>query len=294
MDFKGAYARALRGVRDDVRLYLVAISSLTVAFLCLDGALLGVANLSALAERWGHSDRMSVYLRDDAPEVDVSRLTKALSEHPSVAKASYQSAEVSRARFLEGTQDGNTLRELPRSAFPATIELELKPKTAPAALTQLAERVTAQRSLVEDVDTYESWFERIAALIGAGRSLVVVLASLVLACVLAIVANTIRLAVASRREEIEVLKMCGATNAFVRAPFVLEGTAQGVCAALLSLAVLAIAFFALRSEVGGALHAFLDMQPVFLSPLVMAGLLVTGGAVGALGSALSVRRYIRV
>ena len=127
-----------------------------------------------------------------------------------------------------------------------------------------------------------------------GRTLVMVLASLVLVCVMAIVANTIRLAVASRREEIEVLKMCGATNAFVRAPFVLEGTAQGVCAALLSLAVLALAFFAARAEVGGALHAFLDMQPVFLSPLVMLGLLVAGGAVGALGSALSVRRYIRV
>jgi cell division transport system permease protein len=294
MDFKGAYARALRGVREDVRLYLVAISSLTVAFLCLDGALLGVANLSALAERWGHSDRMSVYLRDDAPEVDVSRLTMALQQHPSIAKANYQSAEVSRAHFLDGTQNGNALRDLPRSAFPATIEIELKPSVNAKALAQIAESVAAQRSIVEEVDTYRSWFERIASLIGAGRTLVIVLASLVLACVMAIVANTIRLAVASRREEIEVLKMCGATNAFVRAPFVLEGTAQGVSAALLSIGVLALAFFALRAEVGGALHAFLDMQPVFLSPLVMLGLLVAGGAVGALGSVLSVRRYIRV
>ncbi|HEX5658869.1 MAG TPA: FtsX-like permease family protein [Polyangiales bacterium] len=291
MDFKGAYVRALRGVREDVRLYLVAISSLTVAFLCLGGALLGVANLTALSERWGRSDRMSIYLRDDAPEVDVSRLTMALQEHPAVAKANYNSAEVSRARFLDGN---SALRDLPRSAFPATIELELKPNAHPKALTQIAESVAAQRSVVEEVDTYRSWFERIAALIGAGRTLVIVLASLVLACVMAIVANTIRLAVASRREEIEVLKMCGATNAFVRAPFVLEGTAQGLCAALLSLGVLALAFFALRAEVGGALRSFLDMQPVFLSPLVMLGLLVAGGAVGAAGSALSVRRYIRV
>jgi cell division transport system permease protein len=294
MDFKGAYARARRGVREDVRLYLVAISSLTVAFLCLDGALLGVANLGALAERWGHSDRMSVYLRDDASDVEVSRLTLALSEHSAVAKANYQSAEVARVRFLDGRNSGDVLRELPRSTFPATIELELKPKADAKALTQLAESVSAQRALVEDVDTYGSWFERIRALIGAGRTLVLAVASLVLACVMAIVANTIRLAVASRREEIEVLKMCGATNAFVRAPFVLEGTAQGVCAALLSLAVLALAFFPLRAEVGGALRAFLDMQPVFLSPLMMTGLLVAGGAVGALGSALSVRRYIRV
>jgi cell division transport system permease protein len=294
MDFKGVWARAWRGVREDVRLYLVAISSLTVAFMCLGGALLGVANLSALSERWGHSHRMSVYLRDDAPEVDVSRLTMVLQEHPAVQKANYQSAEVSRARFLEGTQNGNTLRDLPRSAFPSTIEVEFKPNADERALNEVAERVGAQRSVVEEVDTYRSWFERIASLIGAGRTLVAVLASLVLVCVMAIVANTIRLAVAGRKEEIEVLKMCGATNAFVRAPFVLEGTAQGVCAALLSLAVLALAFYVLRSEVGSALHAFLDMQPVFLSPLAMAGLLVAGGLVGAAGSALSVRRYIAV
>lgn len=294
MDFKGAYARAVRGVREDVRLYLVAISSLTVAFLCLDGALLGVANLSALAERWGHSDRMSVYLRDGAPDVDVSRLTLALSEHPAIARANYQSAEIARAKFLEGSASNDALRDVPRSAFPATIELELKRGIEARVLAEIAERVAAQRSLVEDVDTYRSWFDRIASLIVAGRTLVVVLASLVLACVMAIVANTIRLAVASRREEIEVLKMCGATNSFVRAPFVLEGTAQGVCAALLSLLVLGLAFFVLRSEIGGAVHAFLDMQPVFLSPLVMAGSLLAGGAVGALGSALSVRRYIRV
>ncbi len=293
MDFKGAYARALRGVREDVRLYLVAVSSLTVAFLCLDGALLGVSNLNALAERWGQSDRMTVYLRDGASEVEVSRLTMALSEQPVIAKASYQSAEVSRVRFLEGTPNKD-LRELPRSAFPATIELELKPKTSADAVARIVASVTAQRSLVEEVDTYHSWFERIASLIVAGRTLVMVLATLVLVCVMAIVANTIRLAVASRREEIEVLKMCGATNAFVRAPFVLEGTAQGVCAAVLSLGVLALAFFVLRAEVGGTLHTFLDMQPVFLSPLVMLGLLAAGGAVGAAGSALSVRRYIRV
>jgi cell division transport system permease protein len=291
---KGVYARASRGVREDVRLYLVAISSLTVAFCCLGGALLGVANLSALADRWGHSHRMSVYLRDDAPEVDVSRLTMALSEHPAVLKASYASAELSRARFLEGTPNDDTMRGLPRAAFPATIEVEFKVQASDRQLAEVAQKVASQKSVVDEVDTYRNWFERIASLIGAGRALVLVLASLVLACVMAIVANTIRLAVASRREEIEVLKMCGATNAFVRAPFVLEGAAQGMCAAVLSLAVLALAFLVLRAEVGATLHAFLDMQPVFLSPLVMAALLLAGGLVGAAGSALSVRRYIAV
>ena len=97
MDIKTIYARARRGVREDVKLYLVAVSSLTVAFLCLATALLGVANLAELAERWGHTHRMSVYLRDGAAAADVAKLTSALSALPSVQHAEYASAELARA-----------------------------------------------------------------------------------------------------------------------------------------------------------------------------------------------------
>jgi cell division transport system permease protein len=294
MDIKNIYARARRGVREDVRLYLVAISSLTVAFLCLATALLGVANLSELSDHWGRTHRMSVYLHDGAPAADIARLTSVLSTLPSVQHAQYASAELAREQFLRGNDTSSELRELPQSAFPASIEVEFLRSASAQQIEDVARKVALQRAVVEDVDTYGSWFQRVGTLVSAGRSLALGLGALVLLCVMAVVANTIRLAVANRKEEIEVLKMCGATNGFVRAPFVLEGSLQGFVAALLALLLLTIAYLVLHDQVDATLRAFAGMQLVFLPPLVTAGLLLGGAAVGALGSAWSVRRYISV
>ena len=294
MDIKSIYARAARGVRDDLKLYLVAVSSLSVAFLCLGAALLGVVNLGELAERWGRTHRISVYLRDDAADADVARLSAALRQVPHVAEAAHVRAEQARARFLEGTRDARALTALPTSAFPASVEVTFTAAARDAQIEEVARKVALQRGLVEDVDTYDSWFRQLGGLLGLGRALALGIGALVLLCVVAVVANTIRLAVANRRDEIEVLKMCGATDAFVRAPFVLEGTLQGLGAALLALIVLLGGYLALRTHVDGALGAFAGMRLVFLSPAMAIGLLLGGALVGALGSLLSVRRYVAV
>ena len=294
MDIKTIYARARRGVRDDARLYLIAISSLTVAFLCLATALLGLANLSALSERWGTTHRMSVYVRDDAKSADVSELTRVLSALPLVERADYVSPARAREQMMAGAGDVATLDAVPESAFPASIEVVFAAGATPRRIQEAARKVAEYRAVVDDVDTYQSWFERVAALVGAARALAVAIGVLVVLCVLAVVAGTIRLAVGSRRAEIEVLKMCGATDAFVRAPFVLEGTLQGFFAALCSLALLLTAYLALRGEIDPSLASFAGMRLVFLHPLVVLALLLGGALVGALGSALSVRRYIAV
>jgi cell division transport system permease protein len=275
VELKSIYARARRGLREDARLYVVAVSSLTVAFLCLGTALLGVANLGELAERWGRTHRMSVAL-------------------PSVERAEYASAERAREQFLRDSAHQKELRDLPKSAFPASIEVAFAQRATEAEIEEVARTVAVQRTVVEDVDTSRSWFQRIGALVGAGHVAALCLGALVLLCVMAVVANTIRLAVANRREEIEVLKMCGATDSFVRAPFVLEGTLQGFVAALLALLLLLAAFLAVRGEIDGTLQAFAGMQLVFLRPYIAASLLLGGAIVGAVGSVLSVRRYIAV
>jgi cell division transport system permease protein len=294
VELKSIYARARRGLREDSRLYVVAVSSLTVAFLCLGTALLGVTNLSELAERWGRTHRMSVYLRDDAPEADIARLTSALAALPAVQHAEYESAERAREQFLRDSRHKDELRELPKSAFPASIEVAFARRATDAQIEDVAQKLAGQRAVVEDVDTYRSWFQRIGTLVDAGHAAALCLGALVLLCVMAVVANTIRLAVANRREEIEVLKMCGATDSFVRAPFVLEGTLQGLVAALLALLLLLGAFLAVRGEIDGTLQAFAGMQLVFLQPLIALALLLGGAAVGAIGSVLSVRRYISI
>ena len=147
---------------------------------------------------------------------------------------------------------------------------------------------------VAEVETYRGWFERLESLIQTGRAVAGIIALLVSLCVVAVIANTIKLAVARRKQEIEVMKLCGATDAFVRGPFLIEGVFQGAVSSLIALTVLVIGFLVMRDDLDTTLAALTGIRFAFLSPLTLVSLFVAGGLVGALGSALSLRRYLAV
>ncbi len=292
-DWKTIVARAKRGLREELRLYLVAISSLSVAFLCVGGALLFDANMGALAERWGQSGRMSIYLKTDAVASDVAQLQGVLEALPEVSAVEHLSSEQARSAFLEDSEMVADLASLPAEAFPPSLEVSLAAGTSLERSGAIATRVGEFRA-VSDVESYRGFFDRLQALMVAGRGVAGLLAFLVALCVLAVIGNTIRLAVARRRGEIEVMKLCGATDRFVRSPFVLEGTFQGIAAALLAVVVLIGSFLVLRHHIDGSVAALTGIQATFIDPLMLVALIIGGGVVGAIGSALSLRRYLAV
>lgn len=285
--------RARRGLRDDLRLYVIAVSSLAVAFVCLGAALLALSNLGTLSDELGHSRALTVYLRDGARQGDVDQLRLTLETLPEVEAVELVPAEEARERFLRDAELPEELAGLPVEAFPASLEVSLGRETSPARIRHVASRV-ASLGAVEDVETYQRWFDQLAALVTTGRGVAAGVALLVLVCVLAVVANTIRLAVASRRREVEVMKLCGATDDFVRGPFLLEGAFQGFAAALLASALLFVAFLALRGQVDATVGTFTGVQLSFLPVGAVLALVLGGTLVGAAGSALALRRYLEV
>lgn len=293
MEMKQLITRARRGLREEMRLYLVAVSSLAVAFLCLGGALLALTNLSAIAQAWGQSSRMTVYLRDGAEPEDVAQLRTLVESLPEVSSAQVLSSAEARAQFLEHSDVEAGLAALPAEVFPASLEITLADGITAPRSARIAERL-AQFRAVSDVETYRGWFSRLESLLHAGRAVAGALALLVALCVLAVIGNTIRLAVARRREEIEVMKLCGATDEFVRGPFVLEGSFQGFMSALLAVMLLMAGFLVVRDELDATVAALTGVRAAFLHPAALVALTLGGAAVGAVGSALSLRRYLAV
>lgn len=293
MGLKTAIIRARRGLRDDLRLYLVAVSSLAVAFLCLGVALLAVANLSAVAQRWGDSGRLSVYLVDGAQAKDIEQLRSVVEGLSEVRSVEYLTSAQARQRFLQHAEIDEDLSALPADVFPASLEVQLRSGVPVQRVDAIAQRI-GQLGAVQDVQSYRGWFDKLDSLLTAGRGVAGGLALLVLVCVIAVVGNTIRLAVAGRREEIEVMKLCGATDAFVRRPFVVEGAFQGLLAAAIALVLLLVGFLLLRGVVDESVATLTGVRAVFLNPLVALLLVVGGAGIGALGSALSLRRYLAV
>ena len=142
MELSAAISRAKRGFRDDIRLHLVAIASLIVAFLCLGTALLSVANLSRIAERWGESKHVTVYLTDKSKETDIAQLRLVLETLREVESVAYVSAAQARKQFAEQANLGN-LSSLPPDAFPASLELALREGVSQDRVSKIAERVQA-------------------------------------------------------------------------------------------------------------------------------------------------------
>jgi cell division transport system permease protein len=293
MDLSSLIARARRGLREELRLYLVAISSLSVAFLCLGGALLALTNLSSMADQWGRTGRMTVYLAENAQASDIAQLRVVLEGLPEIDAVAHVTAEAARRQFVEQSDLGAEVSQLPADVFPASLEVTLHEGVVIQRANAISERVARFRGVAE-VETYRGWFERLESLIQTGRAVAGIIALLVSLCVVAVIANTIKLAVARRKQEIEVMKLCGATDAFVRGPFLIEGVFQGAVSSLIALTVLVIGFLVMRDDLDTTLAALTGIRFAFLSPLTLVSLFVAGGLVGALGSALSLRRYLAV
>jgi cell division transport system permease protein len=286
--------RARRGMVREWRLHTLSIFSLAVAFVCLGAALLVVTNLRAVEERWAHAGRASVYLKEGATQDEVEALRGALALVPGVTGVRYLSSGDARAEFGRRELERNpALAALPAEAFPASIELDVAPNMPDAELADMVAKVKSLPS-VDDVETYQSWTERLARLVRGGVAASGLLAVVVLAAVLAVVGSTMRLALQRRRTEVEVLKLVGATDAFVRNPFVVEGSVQGAVGAAAAIVLLGALFLLVRGRLDGELAALVGVEPAFLPWPIALGMVALGALLGAGAAAASLRKMVAV
>ena len=286
--------RARRGVVREWRLHALSVFSLSVAFVCLGSALLVVTNLRAVEQRWAHAGRASVYLKDGATQDEVDALRDALARVPGVKGARYLSSGDARAEFGMREVDGRReLAALPVEAFPASIEIDVSSDIPEADLSDMVAKMK-QLPAVDGVETYQSWTDKLARLVRGGVAASALLALVVLASVLAVVGSTMRLALQRRRSEVEVLKLVGATDGFVRNPFIVEGSLQGAAGAMAAIVLLAALFLVVRGRLDSELAALIGVEPSFLPWPVAVAMVVLGAALGAVAALASVRRLVTV
>ncbi|MCB9709179.1 MAG: hypothetical protein H6714_10365 [Myxococcales bacterium] len=291
MDIRTLIKRSKRGVSENKHAYAISTVSLAVAFLCLATALLAITNLSQMTNRWNQSHRLTVYLREGARSADIQQLRLALTGSPEIERVEYLDSHQAREAFLKDIEAHSEFQAVPEEAFPASLELHIAGDVSSAHMTRLAKRITHFLA-VEDIETYAASFKPLEVLLSLARGAAGALALLVALCVIAVVANTVRLAVSTRAEEMYILKLCGATDRFVRSPLLLEGAFQGFLASTLAMLVLGIAFMSMRAPIDAALFAFMGVHPSFLSIWSILLLVVAATAMGVLGSFLSVRRHL--
>jgi cell division transport system permease protein len=276
------------------RLHALSVFSLAVAFVCLGAALLVLTNLRAVEERWSHAGRASIYLKENASQADIDSFKAALASVPGVSQVRYVSSGQARADFgQEEIAKAADLAALPVEAFPASLEIEVKPDMPAADLEDMVAKIR-QLPAVDDVETYQSWTERLARLVRGGVAAAALLAVVVFASVLAVIGSTMRLALQRRKTEVEVLRLVGATDGFVKGPFLIEGSAQGALGALGALTLLGALFLVVRGRLDGELAALIGVDPTFLPWPVALGMVGAGAVLGMTAAALGLRKLVAV
>jgi cell division transport system permease protein len=282
--------RALDAMRRGPYVAIVGTATIFVAVFSIGLFAAAVGGGQRLLEAWAGEVRIAVYLKPGADLVLAREEALRMAEGRHVVAVTSAAALKRLAQSL-GDQ-AHVLEGVGSDVLPDSVEVEA-PGISLAGARELAERLRTVTG-ADEVDYGNAWLEKLERFVDRAR-----FASIFMLCALSLatavlVSNTLRLAVFARREEIEIMKLVGATDAFIGAPFLLEGLLQGFAGGLLAagalLATYAAAAPRLRAAVTLAENLTLEAT---LPPSHLALLVGGGAAIGLLASTLAVLRYLK-
>ena len=264
---------------------LLSTLTIALALFVLGGFLIVTANLERLGSEWSNAAELSVYLKDDITPAERRAVEAVLAPSQLISGHEYVSKADALARFKQTFGDlAAAVDGIGTNPLPASLEVRLRPGPGVSgAVDSLGARVRTMAG-VADVRYDRQWLTRVLSAINVIRGIGLVLGSVLAIAAALTVANVVRLALYARREELDIMNLVGAPQAYVRGPFVMEGVLQGGLGALVALAALGAAFLALRGRYLLPLASALNVSSIHFLPVGLCVALVAGGmAVGCLG-----------
>jgi len=229
-----------------------------------------------------------------ATTADIKDVEQKALGSPLVSEVKVIGAEEARDRFQKNFPDlKDILANLKINPFPSSLEARLK-DTASAS-GEIAKFVQDVRRMkgVQDVQFNQDWVNKMQSLSRLAKAVGFFLGGILMLASFFIISNVIKLNVIARKNEIEILRLVGATNVFIRIPFLFEGIALGVMGSVISLVFLLLAIMLFPVYIGslGVLQQLLNFRYLSLSQAL--GLVSAGGAIGCLGSLSSVSKFLK-
>jgi cell division transport system permease protein len=262
--------------------------------LALPAALyLAVANMRIVTAGLDDTVQLSVYLELETSPADARALSERIARMPGVAAAELVSPEEGLAEFRKVSGIGDALEALTENPLPWLVKIRpAPPRDSAAAVEAMAKEIRGLDG-VDLVEADTAWVRRLHALEATLQQLVIVVGALLALGVLGVVGNTIRLEIDGRRAEIEVTKLVGGSNAFVRRPFLYSGLWQGFLGGALAVGLVAAGMYALEPFVARLAAAYGSSFGLRGLALDEWPLLILGGAVlGFLGAWLAAAYHL--
>jgi cell division transport system permease protein len=245
------FRETLQGLRRNGLVSFAAVSTAFIALFLLGGALLVGKEVGLLIQKSEANVEVSIYLRDDISPTQQQHLADLLNGMPEVSSIHYESKDEAYRRFQQIFNNQKQLTQnVSKDALPASFRVKLKD---PEQFQLVATRLAGQPGIDKIVDQRDL-LKRLFAVTRVFRVGVLAVAIIMLISAGALIGNTVRMAVFARRKEIGIMRLVGATNWFIRTPFLIEGVIEGLLgagAAIVGLFIMKVAFVdPLRGQIG--------------------------------------------
>ncbi len=250
-------------------------------------------NVRSLVSNWENTHQISVYLKSGINEVEALNLAKRIQSWQEVERIEFISAQQALLEFRKNSGLGDAIDALKQNPLPAVIVVQPQAGITEVKRIKKLEQRLGNLNQVDLAQLDMEWLSRLNAIISLGERGLILLTSLLGVAILLVVGNTIRLTIFNRREEILVSKLIGATNRFVRRPFLYCGFWYGLGGALLAWILVEILLALLSGPINKLIGLYgSQFQFSGLGFPAIGGILLLGIALGILGSWLAVGRHL--
>lgn len=273
-------------------LMTVAVIGITLALPA--GLYVLLDNARQASGGWDRGAQVSLFLKSSVQDAQAQALLARLRRLPAVAEAQFISREAALDEFKRLSGFGDALETLASNPLPAVVVIRPAAAHSDASALEALVADLRREPAVDLAQVDLEWVQRLQLLLVIAQRGVLLLAVLLGLAVLLIIGNTIRLAVLNRREEIEIIKLIGGTDAFIRRPFLYAGVLQGLLGGTLAWLLIHASLVLLSGPIG-------ELSALYGSTYTLSGLpgkasallLLASGSLGWIGSRLAVGRHLR-
>ena len=253
-----------------------------------------VTNAQAATGNFGSAIELSVYFKTEVPLAKAQQLANAARARPDIAQVTLISSDQGLEDFRTYSGFGDALAALKENPLPHVLHVRPRAEATSAAALEALRGYFRAWPEVDLVQVDSQWVQRFNGILEVLRELLLMAAGLLGLGVIAVIGNTIRLEIAGRRAEVEVIKLVGGSNSFVRRPFLYIGLLYGVGGALLAWGIIALAMFLLGESVANLAKLY-GSRFTLHGPSAedVAALLGAGAALGWIGAWISAARHLR-
>jgi len=285
--------KALADIRSNRFLNLITMITISLSILVVSVFLLFFENASRAIESWNQGGRAMIYLNKEFSLEMLPELKVKINALGDIDKIVY----ISKAQALDKLKKNMSsqsafLKTLKENPLPDALEIRMKSYHSFEEVQKVAQSIKAIE-IVEDVEYGQGWLGRFLQIFNLFKITGYAMCILFFLIALFITANTVRLAFYSRKLEIEIMRLVGASETFIKAPFYVEGLLQGFLGGFIGLTILLIAYLAISSGMTQSLASYLYFDIRFLS-VKMIGLIIAGSTfLGWFGCYLSLKQILK-